>query len=212
MQKAISTLRPTVILFPTIPPPPPAHSGSAEELRDVIKKMQEAQEDPHRLLAVKLFDNSFMDDFLRMIPSGASSTLRPLCKILVSDVETLSQTVKLHFNRPRPAEVARAEGFFLDNFNSDTDSSPAYPSGHAFGSRILALALSDVFPHRRSVLFQLSKIVGQSRIDGGLHFPSDVEAGYRWAENTWKATRGRGFNPRDSLSLDEGKLKDESVF
>ncbi len=187
------------ILTPEAPPAPPPIRGDREELREVVKAMKEAQNDPQRFLMIKIFDNSFIDDFLRMLPPGAAPTFRPICEILMSDLEALCLKEKFKHRRARPSQVAKAEGFDLGEFDSDTDESPAYPSGHAAGARILALALGEIFPHRKEVLIELSRIIGQSRIDGGLHFPSDIVAGFEWAESLWQASRGSGMRIKDHI-------------
>jgi hypothetical protein len=189
------------ILTPNPPACPPNTANNRDELKLVMQQMRESKESPERTMMIKIFDNSFIDDFLRMLPDGSAHSFRSLCEIITSDMETLVLRQKLMHKRPRPVEVAKAEGFRLEKFASDTDDSPSYPSGHAAGSRILALSLGDIFPHRKSVLIKLSELVGRSRIDGGVHFPSDVEAGFKWAESVWNASRNTG------MRLSEYKIK-----
>jgi hypothetical protein len=204
-----------IFILTSNPPEAPSPSSSdKEELREVVRSMKEAHNDPQRYLMIKLFDNSFIDDFLRMLPPGAAPTFRPLCEILMSDVETLCLKEKFRHRRARPAQMAKAEGFDLGEFDSDTDESPAYPSGHAAGSRILALALGEIFPHRKEVLVELSRLIGQSRIDGGLHYPSDVQAGFEWAEELWASSRRSGLRIKDHVErnkIDRADKKETSL-
>lgn len=189
------------ILTPNPPQCPPPEEDSVAELQLVMKSIEEARESPERVMMIKIFDNSFIDDFLRMLPEGASHSFRSLCEILMSDMETLALRQKVRYARPRPTGVAKAQGFKLDKFLSDTDDSLSYPSGHSAGSRVLALALGEIFPHRKHVLIRLSELVGRSRVDGGVHFPSDVQAGFQWAEAVWDASRKAG------VRLDDFKIK-----
>ena len=58
-------------------------------------------------------------------------------------------------------------------------SGKAYPSGHAAVSRLLALVLSDVYPAGRAVFLARSDQAALNRVIGGVHHPSDIEAGKR---------------------------------
>lgn len=53
----------------------------------------------------------------------------------------------------------------------------AYPSGHAAFGALAAILLADMVPEQREALFRRGWEYGEARIIGGLHFPSDVEAG-----------------------------------
>lgn len=62
-----------IFILTSNPPEAPSPSSSdKEELREVVRSMKEAHNDPQRFLMIKLFDNSFIDDFLRMLPPGAA--------------------------------------------------------------------------------------------------------------------------------------------
>lgn len=58
---------------------------------------------------------------------------------------------------------------------------PSYPSGHSTTNHIWAHVLSDLVPERRDALFARAHEIGWHRVEGGVHFPSDVEAGKRLA-------------------------------
>ncbi len=53
----------------------------------------------------------------------------------------------------------------------------SYPSGHSAMGYAFALALADLFPAKRELIMKQGLQVGENRILGGVHFPSDVEAG-----------------------------------
>ena len=53
----------------------------------------------------------------------------------------------------------------------------SYPSGHSTFGAMTAILLADMVPEKRAGLFSRGWDYGQSRIIGGVHFPSDVESG-----------------------------------
>lgn len=60
--------------------------------------------------------------------------------------------------------------------NIDTEDF-SFPSGHSYGSYFIASKLSQKYPHLTDGLFILADQIAKSRIQAGVHYPSDVEAG-----------------------------------
>ena len=97
--------------------------------------------------------------------------------IAMTGASTLDYVLKLSFHRPRPAA-----------FFGVAPSSYSFPSGHALGSLcfygILASVLSDRMRPGKQKFFVwlaaafLVAMIGLSRIYLGVHYPSDVIAGY----------------------------------
>ncbi len=63
---------------------------------------------------------------------------------------------------------------------------PSYPSGHSTTNHTWAHVLSELFPNKRAVLFKHAYSIGENRMRGGVHYPSDVEAGKRLAAMIYK--------------------------
>jgi undecaprenyl-diphosphatase len=91
---------------------------------------------------------------------------------------TLDPALKATFQRPRPTEVAPIGGM---------PASPSFPSGHALDATVAylaaALALGRVVSRRAARLAAaaavlLAVLVGTSRVVLGVHYPSDVAAGW----------------------------------
>ncbi len=85
--------------------------------------------------------------------------------------------LKNYFNRPRPYQLAYYTEQKLNNFNTISGHSPAYPSGHSFQGWLTCFLLMEKYPSKKNQLIQLAKIIEESRLVLGLHYPSDNEFG-----------------------------------
>lgn len=88
------------------------------------------------------------------------------------DSNPLWEAAKKHWNRPRPyaasPDVQPVVGRPL---------SAAYPSGHSSAGYLWAVLLAEMVPEKRTELFARALEYGHNRIVGGVHWPSDDEAG-----------------------------------
>lgn len=105
----------------------------------------------------------------------------------------LSQGLKLWFRRPRPDVVPHLAEVFTSSF----------PSGHSMMAAVVYLTLgalvATALPRRRlrayvlTLAIVLSVLVGASRVYLGVHYPSDVLAGWAaglaWATLCWLVAR-----------------------
>ena len=57
------------------------------------------------------------------------------------------------------------------------DQSPAYPSGHTSGSRVVAEVLGMLYPDHLAALRAKADSIAAHRIEAGVHYPGDVEGG-----------------------------------
>jgi hypothetical protein len=55
----------------------------------------------------------------------------------------------------------------------------SYPSGHATRGVVWAILLAEIFPDEKQQLLDRGKLIGQDRVIGGMHYPSDVAAGQK---------------------------------
>lgn len=85
----------------------------------------------------------------------------------------LVDAIKKTYKRPRPyekfQEVHLAPGISTDDYS--------FPSGHACGSMFIACKLAKQYPHLSDGLINLANNIANTRVQAGVHYPSDIEAG-----------------------------------
>jgi len=163
-----------------IPSPPVA--GSSEYDQDFIK-LHELQDHrtPEQCASAKAQSTLSLENGFG--PETGVLTESEMKKAKVLSVRVLSKAAviayyfKKKFNRPRP-------------FKTDTTlipcvpklRDPAYPSGHSTAGYALALALAKKFPYKKALILQQGFQIGENRLIGGAHHPTDVAAGRKLAE------------------------------
>ena len=163
--------------------PPP--KDTINELAEVIeqyynrKMPEELQYDLDENVSY-LFDSIIID-------SGEDSYISKIKLIETSVNEPTSQYKKL-FNRMRPSEYAESIGINWkgDDDKMGTTDTASYPSGHTCQAYYLAYVLSDKYPHLRNDFINLAEAVAQSRVDRGVHYPSDLDGGRELAWHLYK--------------------------
>lgn len=161
-------------------PPAPA-SGSPLDLSDFteLHRWQTLRTSEQCALAgaesEAYFDQFFgrLKPFAGRLPGESAAFLLRVRK----DVGTAVNIFKYRNARKRP-------------FLSDPGLSPclgrigglAYPSGHAAIARIYALMLTEIAPLRRAEFMNRADEAALYRVIGGVHHPTDIEAGKRLAD------------------------------
>jgi len=101
---------------------------------------------------------------------------------------------KSHFKRPRPYIT---DSSLVPCIPKLKNGYAAYPSGHSTAGYALALALAKKFPYKKDLILKQGLQVGENRLIGGVHHPSDVAAGRKLAEQIVKnmfVTEAKPFN------------------
>ena len=149
--------------------PPPPDLGSAQEREDEREvaatidarnssEFARAQGASYR--TVFFFAPSIGPDFTRSkLPLTAAFFAR-----VGSDVEKLVDLAKAYWGRPRPNDAVKKHG--------------SYPSGHAAFAATTAIILAQLVPCKREQIFGQARTYAENRIVLGLHYPSDVAAGW----------------------------------
>lgn len=94
-----------------------------------------------------------------------------------NDADFFIQKLKIDYPRQRPYLYLSQATPCLKR-----EMTQAYPSGHAALSKLYADILSELYPNYKDQLSLRAKEIGKNRVLGGVHHPSDIEAGRKLAD------------------------------
>ncbi|MDX2095710.1 MAG: phosphatase PAP2 family protein [Alphaproteobacteria bacterium] len=114
----------------------------------------------------------------------AYPALFTLLRHSASDAWRLADATQDYWHRDRPWVADDRVTLLVSSITR-----PSYPSGHTVTNHIWAHVLSELFPARRQALFARAYAIGMHRVDAGVHFPSDVEAGKKFAAALYEKMR-----------------------
>ena len=101
-------------------------------------------------------------------------------------VEPVLMNTKSYWNRPRPSQLAKLYGIQIERIVTDTIHTASYPSGHTVYSKLVANILSDMYPQFADSFDNIAKRTGIARVKQGVHYPSDNEASFIFADYVYK--------------------------
>lgn len=110
---------------------------------------------------------------------------KKLIKNLVGILAPSVVKLKKHYQRPRPFQLAYHLNVPLFPFSTQSAHSPSYPSGHTAQTRYACNMLATLYPHLKETLEQIQETVANSRIQLGVHFPSDNELAFDFADDCY---------------------------
>jgi acid phosphatase (class A) len=160
----------------TLLPPPPA-SGTEADRADLaaVLALQKSRS-PAQIELAKADAEASIFRFADAIGPGFDATQLPLTARLfervTASISAVVGPVKDHWNRPRP---------FLSSSEVEPLLKPdgaTYPSGHGVLARLYAIVLADLLPDKRREIFARGDRFAQGRLVNGVHYPSDIEAGF----------------------------------
>lgn len=165
-------------------PPPPVAGSTAFSLDDEIYRQTRALRDtPRWALAKEEADMVFPQaaavfSCALNVPITEEDTPRLLILMrrTLSDAVSSTFPAKNQHKRPRPFAVKMEPSCTPEWETRLKDDS--YPSGHAAFGWAWALVLSEIDPEHADAILSRGLSLGQSRVICGVHWQSDVMAGY----------------------------------
>lgn len=95
-------------------------------------------------------------------------------KDVLDDVDSIVLKLKYDNNRPRPIHYLQD----IDNsLKVKYKKSPSFPSGHTAMAYFICDILSSEIPEIKQDLQTIAALIGQSRIENAVHYPTDIEYG-----------------------------------
>lgn len=156
----------------------PQH-GSEDHIKELERVAAAASHEMYDQEYQKIVDQSIAYPFKKFFQKKGVNYPKSVMKDLVKDAEHYILILKYHFMRPRPYEAGPGLGIDFPKGPSAFSKSPSFPSGHAAISHLLATALGRIYPDYKTELEHVANTVDRTRLDLGVHYPTDLEAGRR---------------------------------
>ena len=153
--------------------PPEDSIYELEEVMDQYFNRVNREEDQYEL------DEEFESLFAEVVNNYKNEDmLEYIMDLSKKEVEAIMY-FKNKFERIRPSDFAviRDINWQGDDDSMSTTQTYSYPSGHTAQAYYIAYHLSDKYPDLKNIFFNLAEYVAQSRVDRGVHYPSDLDAG-----------------------------------
>ncbi|MBS0190843.1 MAG: phosphatase PAP2 family protein [Phycisphaerales bacterium] len=159
-----------------LPDPPAPHSPVSDGEIDIVLAAQAdaapasvARAASEDAMVVWLFADVLGRDFnASKMPKTAA-----FLKQIERDSKAVSDRAKAIWSRPRPYEQNPAIRLQIEKPGNNS-----YPSGHSTRAAVWAETLALFAPEKAEAIRARARLIGLDRIILGVHFPSDVAAGY----------------------------------
>jgi acid phosphatase (class A) len=160
----------------------PAEGSQAEAKDDQILLDWQRKRTPEQCAAAGLQSDSSLRKFFGKALSSREITYLNIRLLKVPAVSGANVLIaKRTFDRQRPYE---RNSEIKPCIKLGGESS--YPSGHATSAYLYGRVLSKIYPKRAKLFMQLADQAALNRVLGGVHHPSDVEAGKKLADHLAK--------------------------
>lgn len=185
---------------------PPAAVQSKTELQSVKQGMSKLDE--KKLKEIKYWDaggpayrwNQIAPKLIGQKPEVLLRIPTAWMNIAIYDATILAWKEKIKYKRNRPHD--------LDPLLKPVINGPltySYPCEHSVTAAAAACVLAYFFPDKADSILQLAHTASQSRVDAGVQFPSDIEAGWKLGEQVAKQIIEKAKND-GSVIVWDGKM------
>jgi hypothetical protein len=162
------------LVIEDIPDVAPPRQGSSEHMRDIEAVKYSFLNPCFSGKFLELSDKKAEEIFKNYSEQTGIKFNEKSIKDLCSQLKPIIDGMKIFYKRPRPK-------FSIELYDEDfphdeikESESYSYPSGHTAMAYFVANIISNNYPKLRSDLETIAEMIGQSRIDNGVHYPSDV--------------------------------------
>ncbi|WP_193731386.1 phosphatase PAP2 family protein [Komagataeibacter sp. FXV3] len=166
--------------------PPPPQPGTARQMVDDQAFTSTRMLKGSRRWALATSDADLHEDaLLRSFSCAAGFTINsanlPHLTALIHRMDVSETTdmrkSKSYWHRARPF-VGNGQPICTEDDREHLATSGSYPSGHTMLGWSTALVLAELLPQQATQILQRGRVFGESRIICGVHWESDVQAGY----------------------------------
>jgi len=188
---------------------PPAAAQSKAELQTI--KQQMAKLDEKKLQEIKYWDagapayrwNQIAPKLIDLKPELMLRIPTAWMNIAIYDATILAWKEKIKYKRKRPHDLDPSLKSSID-----APLTYSYPCEHSVTAAAAAYVLAYFFPEKADSILQLAHAASQSRVDAGVQFPSDAEAGWKLGEQVAKQIIEKAKNDGSSTVWDGKMNKD----
>jgi membrane-associated phospholipid phosphatase len=188
---------------------PPDAVKSKAELQFIKQKLNNPDE--KKLAAIKYWDagapayrwNQIVIELLAQKFDVQLRMPASWMNIAIYDATILAWKEKLKYKRKRPN--------VLDPSLKTAINAPktySYPCEHSVTAAAAATVLAYFFPAKADSIIQMAHAASQSRLDAGIQFPSDVEAGWKLGEQVARQIIEKAKNDGSAKKWDGNMNKD----
>ena len=159
---------------------PPPVAGSTEDTADLETSFQAYRaatpaERAQGIDEIKLTIFHFAPAIGPWFTPGKFPQTEALFKEVEAEAKAVTSHGKKHWQRIRPYHTDPAR--FPNAIEHEERTDYSYPSGHSTRATVFALLLAELFPDKHDALLALSRDIGWRRVEGGVHYPTDIYAG-----------------------------------
>lgn len=159
------------------PPPSPGSAGDQKDFQILLQYQEKRTDDECRAADLQTVPSltSLFGPQTGALTDDEVATVEEFAGEVADTVEKAVSPFKKHWTRQRPYD----ENSDVQPCIHKPGGQTSYPSTHAALGVVLGDLLAQIFPAKLQVLHEAGMRVGENRVLGGVHHPSDVVAGRR---------------------------------